>query len=145
MCLLSCYCSPPSAAGAVAEVVAAALPVAKSGSVDVTFILVVAFGAGVGTVSVSPAILSWLCHLVCAFTSLAASTTASASLVSSVASLVSSVASLVSSVISSLISIVVSARVVVVVVVAVSVAVAIAVTVAVVAVVVVVSDLSLKV
>jgi hypothetical protein len=74
------------------------LPVVIDGAVDVTFILIIAFGAIVGAVAVGPAILSWLCLLcsTCASTSLAASTSASTSLISVVASLVSIVASLIS-------------------------------------------------
>jgi hypothetical protein len=135
--LLSCYCPPPSEIGTVAEVVATALSVAIGGAGDVACISVVAFVAGVGALSMGPAVFSWRCICSGAFTVLAVATTAVISLVSVVASLVA--ISLVS-VVASLVAIAASACVVVVVVVvAVAVAVAAAVSVVVVAVAVAVS------
>ena len=144
--MLSCYCPPPSEIGTVAVEGVAALFVVIGGAGDVACISVVAFVAGVGALSMGPAVFSW--RYFGAFTSLAVSTTASISLVSVDASLVaislvSVVASLVAislvSVVASLVAIAASACVVVVVVVVVAVAVAAAVSVVVVAVAVAVS------
>ena len=60
VCLVVTVPHHQPATGTVAEVVAAALPVAIGGTVDVTFIFVAAFSAIiVGAVTVGPAILSW--------------------------------------------------------------------------------------